>query len=268
MVSPGKEIRLSRIFNRKSGRAVIITMDHAIAHGVLPGIKYIGETIEKVVAGGPNAITIHKGLVRRFYKVFAGNVGLIVKTSSFAPYHPSYDVYLTSIEEAIRLGADAVAIGAAVGDSRQADMLRNISALAEESEYYGIPLAVHIYPKGDLLKKEDYYKVENIAYAARVAAELGADIVKTWYTGSVDTFEEVVKSCPAPVVIAGGPKVDSVRQFLEMVRGAIDAGAAGVAIGRNVWGYKNPTLMVKALNLLVHENLTVDEVMRELKLEE
>ncbi|MGQ9781863.1 MAG: class I fructose-bisphosphate aldolase [Nitrososphaeria archaeon] len=268
MNSPGKEVRLSRLFDKKSRRVVIVTMDHAIAHGVLPGIRNTGDTIDKIVAGRPNAMTIHKGLTSKYYsKLIEGEICLICKLSGFSPYNPSLDTQFTEVKEAIKLGADAVAYGASTGDTRQDDMLKTIGHLARECDEYGMPLTVHIYPKGNLIKKEDYYKVENIMYAARAAAELGADIVKTWYTGSSDTFRQVVEACPVPVVIAGGPPSESVNQFLTMVRGAVDGGASGVAIGRNVWGSKNPTLMVKALRMIVHENRGVQETISELGLE-
>lgn len=268
MVSSGKEIRLSRLFDRNSKRIVIITMDHAIAHGVLPGIKNAKDTIQKVVSGKPNALTIHKGLASKYYSLLIeSGTCLICKLSGFSPYNPSYDTQFTDVKEAVKLGADAVAYGAAVGDTRQDEMLKTIGHLAKECEEYGMPLTVHIYPKGNLIKKEDYYKVENIMYAARAAAELGADIVKTWYTGSPETFKQVVESCPVPVVIAGGPHTENVRQFLYMVKGAIEGGACGVAIGRNVWGHKDPTSMVKALKMIVHENMSVDDVINTLSLE-
>ncbi|MEM4311713.1 MAG: 2-amino-3,7-dideoxy-D-threo-hept-6-ulosonate synthase [Nitrososphaerales archaeon] len=266
-MSIGKELRLQRIFDKNSKRTVIITLDHAIAHGVQEGIRDIEDTIEKVVAGEPNCITIHKGLVRKFYKKFMGKISLILKVSSFSPYHPSYDVFLTSVEEALSYGADAIALGASVGDSRQDLMLKRISKLSKECEHYGMPLTVHIYPKGDMIKEEDRYKTENIMYAARVASELGADIVKTWYTGSIETFREVVKACPVPIVIAGGPKAKNLKEFFIMVKGAMEAGASGVAIGRNVWGSKNPTLMVKALKSLIHDGYEVEQVLKEFTIE-
>ena len=268
MNSPGKEIRLSRLFDRKSGKVIIITMDHAIAHGVLPGIRNIHDIIEKIVAGRPSAMTVHKGLAAKYYKLLIeSDTRLICKLSGFSPFNPSYDTQFTEVKEAIKLGADAVAYGASTGDTRQDEMLKTIGHLAKECDEYGMPLTVHIYPKGNLLKKEDYYKVENIMYAARAAAELGADIVKTWYTGSPETFQQVVEACPVPVVIAGGPHAESITQFLTMVRGAIDGGASGVAIGRNVWGSKDPTIMVRALRMIVHENKSIQETISELKLE-
>jgi fructose-bisphosphate aldolase, class I len=116
-----------------------------------------------------------------------------------------------------------------------------------------------MYPRGEKIKDE--YDPEVIKHVARLGAELGADIVKVSYTGSVDSFRQVVAGCPVPVVIAGGPKMNSDRDILEMVQGAIEAGGAGVSIGRNVFQHRDPSRMVGAISMLVHEHSGVDEAL-------
>jgi class I fructose-bisphosphate aldolase len=122
-----------------------------------------------------------------------------------------------------------------------------------------MPLLAMMYPRGERIKDE--YDAKVIAHAARLGAELGADIVKVSYTGSVESFRRVVSGCPVPVVIAGGPKMSSDQEILEMVKGAIEAGSAGVSIGRNVFQHRDPSRMVGAISLLVHENTSVDEAL-------
>ena len=122
-----------------------------------------------------------------------------------------------------------------------------------------MPLLAMIYPRGKKIKDE--YATDGVKHAARLGAELGADIVKVSYTGSPDTFREVVEGCHIPVIIAGGPKMDSDRDILEMVKGAVEAGASGTSIGRNVFQHENPTKIVKALHMIVHRNATVDEAL-------
>jgi class I fructose-bisphosphate aldolase len=117
-----------------------------------------------------------------------------------------------------------------------------------------------IYPRGERIKDE--YDVNAVKHAARVGHEMGADIVKVSYTGSVDTFKEVVSGCSIPVVIAGGPKMDSDREILEMVKGSIEAGGSGASIGRNVFQHKNPTRMVKAISSIVHDSADVEEALK------
>jgi fructose-bisphosphate aldolase/2-amino-3,7-dideoxy-D-threo-hept-6-ulosonate synthase len=123
-----------------------------------------------------------------------------------------------------------------------------------------MPLLAMMYPRGD--KVEDEHDVRYVKLAARVGAELGVDIIKTNYTGQVDTFKEVVRGCPVPVVIAGGPQMDTERELLQMVRDSIDAGGRGVSIGRNIFQAKNPTDLVRKIARVVHEGYDVDEAMR------
>ncbi len=126
-----------------------------------------------------------------------------------------------------------------------------------------MPLVAMMYTRG--LKIKDEYDVNNVKHTARVGAELGADIVKVVYTGSVESFAEVVQGCPVPVVIAGGPKMDSDEDIFKMVDGALKAGATGVSIGRNAFQHKNPTKMVQALSKMVHNNATVEEAITALQ---
>ena len=128
---------------------------------------------------------------------------------------------------------------------------------------WGMPLVAMMYPRGRKVKSEN--DVEAVKLAARIGAELGADIVKTNYTGEIDSFREVVEGCPAPVVVAGGPKMGTNRDVLQMVWEAIQAGGAGASIGRNVFQAPDPTKMVRAIVKIVHENYDVEEALKELK---
>lgn len=261
MTSLGKAIRMRRLFNRESGKILVIALDHGIAWGVLPGIEHIGSLMEEVISAKPDAVTMHKGVAEKLFYRYAGEVALILKTTSFAPYHPDYDAWLTQVDEAVRLGADAIAVGATVGGGHQAELVRNLAALTREAALAGMPTVCHIYPKGNLIPKEERYAVRNVSYAARVAAEVGVDVVKTFYTGSRETFRKVVESCPAKVVVSGGPKLPTSRDVFQMTRDAMEAGAAGVTYGRNVWQAKDPISMIRALKHLVHEEGTLEEAL-------
>jgi fructose-bisphosphate aldolase/2-amino-3,7-dideoxy-D-threo-hept-6-ulosonate synthase len=126
-----------------------------------------------------------------------------------------------------------------------------------------MPLVAMMYPRGRKVKSE--HDVEAVKLAARVGAELGADIVKTNYTGDIDTFKEVVKGCLAPVVVAGGPKMETSKEVLQMIWEAVQAGGAGASIGRNVFQAPDPTKMVRAIAKIVHEGYDVNEAVKELK---
>ncbi len=257
----GKQIRLERILNRETGRTVIVPMDHGVTVGPIAGLIDMKSAVNGVATGGANAIVIHKGLVATGHRRGGKDVGLIIHMSgstSLSPF-PNAKTMVCTVEEAIKLGADAVSIHVNIGNGMEREMLEDFGRVSREARDWGMPLLAMIYPRGEKIKDE--YDPQTLAHAARLGAELGADIIKVSYTGSVETFREVVQGCTAPVVIAGGPKMESDRDILEMVKGAVEAGGAGVSIGRNVFQHRDPSRMVGAISLLVHENSTVDEAL-------
>lgn len=257
----GKRIRMERIVNRNTGKTVIVPMDHGISMGPIDGLQDMKTAIQKVAEGGANAIVEHKGLVGEGHRGGGKDIGLIIHLSastSLSPY-PNVKTLVCSVEEAIKLGADAVSIHVNLGNGQEKEMLRDFGKVSYEARMWGMPLLAMIYPRGEKIKNE--YDVDVIKHAARVGDEMGADIVKVSYTGSLETFQEVVTGCSVPVVIAGGPKMDSDREILEMVRGAIDAGGAGVSIGRNVFQHKDPTRMVRAISAIVHDDGSVEDAL-------
>jgi len=262
-----KEHRLGRLLNQKTGRIVIAALDHGLQHGPgLPGIDRIKQTLPRIIEGQPDAVLLNPGLVKSVFRGFEGTVGLIVKLTAFTPYHADFDAPIGSVREALKLGADAVSVGFLFGSGyeKQAALLRNLGAVAEECLEWGLPLFVHAYPRGEQIPKEQQYNVDRVKYAARAAAEVGADIVKTSYTGSPESFREVVEACPVPVVQAGGPKADGDEDFLRTVEDAVKAGAIGVAVGRNVFMHHKPEAMLRAARAIVHQERTVEEALREL----
>jgi predicted phospho-2-dehydro-3-deoxyheptonate aldolase len=261
----GKKIRLERIIDRNSSRTVIIPMDHGVTVGPIEGLEDMRTAISNVVTGGANAILMHKGVVRAGHRGTGKDVGLIIHLSggtSLSP-DPNAKVLVCTVEEAIKLGADAVSIHINLGAETDKEMLRQLGYIGQDCLEWQMPLIAMMYTRGAKIKNE--YDVNNVKHAARVGAELGADIVKVVYTGSVNSFKEVVQGCPVPVVIAGGPKMDSDRDIFKMVEGALEAGAAGLSIGRNAFQHKNPTKMVKALSKMVHKNVTVEDAVKVLK---
>jgi class I fructose-bisphosphate aldolase len=257
----GKRIRMERIVNRNTGKTVIVPMDHGISVGPIDGLTDMKQAIQSVSEGGANAIVEHKGLVGEGHRGKGKDIGLIVHLSastSLSPY-PNAKTLVCSVEEAIKLGADAVSIHVNLGDGGEKEMLRDFGKVSYETRNWGIPLLAMIYPRGEKIKDE--YDVQVIKHAARVGDEMGADIVKVSYTGSPETFKEVVEGCTIPVVIAGGPKMNSDREILEMVKGSIDAGGSGVSIGRNVFQHENPTRMVQAISTIVHDGGNVEDAL-------
>jgi len=258
----GKRIRMERIINRNTGHTVIVPMDHGISVGPIAGVISMKDAIGKVVDGGANAVVEHKGMIAEGHRGSGRDVGLIVHMSASTSLSslPNAKTLVCTIKEAVKMGADAVSIHVNLGNGHEKDMLHDFGSVSSDARKWGMPLLAMIYPRGENIKDE--YDVNVVKHAARIGAELGADLVKVSYTGSVSSFQEVVEGCFVPVVIAGGEKMDSDKDILEMVRGSIDAGGAGVSIGRNVFQHADPTKMVQAISAIVHDDKTVEEALK------
>ena len=257
-MNQGKKRRLKRIF-REDGRTVVVPMDHGVSIGPVKGITNMQEIINQLLKGGVDAVVIHKGIAQR---VDAGNAGLIVHLSATSNLSPvsSNKVQVCTVQEAIRIGADAVSVHINVGAQDEDKMLVKLGRVADECDVYGMPLLAMMYPRGPKIQSE--HALEVVAHAARLGAELGADIVKSNYTGDIETFKAVVESCPAPVIIAGGPKCKTAQEILQTACDSIKAGSTGLSIGRNVFQHESPTLMVKALVAIVHEGASVEQALK------
>jgi predicted phospho-2-dehydro-3-deoxyheptonate aldolase len=257
-MNTGKTRRLRRIM-QQDNRTVIVPMDHGVTVGPILGITNMQEITTKLVKGNADAILVHKGIAKR---IDTGQAGLIVMLSGMSNLSPNLNgkVQVCSVQEALRIGADAVSVHVNVGAQDEDKMLQNLGKISEECDLFGLPLLAMMYPRGPKIQNE--HSPEVVAHAARIGAELGADIIKTNYTGDIETFKTVVESCPVPVVIAGGPKCKSNQEILETTFDSLKAGAAGLSIGRNVFQCENPTQIVKALSAIVHENASVEQALK------
>jgi fructose-bisphosphate aldolase/2-amino-3,7-dideoxy-D-threo-hept-6-ulosonate synthase len=248
----GKAIRLERIMDRGSGNMVIVPMDHGVTVGPIKGLEDLAKCIDDVAKGGADAVLMHKGMVGKGHRGYGADIGLIIHLnggSSVAP-DPNNKVIVTTVREAVRLGADAVSIHVNVGADKEHRMLHDLGMVAEDCATYGMPLLAMMYPRGHEIK--DSSDVKYVKHVARLGAELGADIVKTLYTGDKKTFKEVVEGCPVPIVIAGGPKIDSEADLLKMVADAMECGAKGISIGRNVFQAEDRVGITRKLCDIVH----------------
>lgn len=251
----GKERRLQRIF-REDGKTVIVPMDHGVTLGPVRGLEDMQSIIDKLALGGTDAIVVHKGIAKT---VDVRRMGLIVHLSASTNLSPdpNWKVQVCSVAQAFSLGAVGVSIHVNVGAPEESEMLADMGLISDECEAFGIPLLAMMYPRGPNIK--DSHDVEVIKHVARLGAELGADVIKTNYTGSVETFRQVVRACPVPVIIAGGPKQETIEGVLRMVYDAIQAGSVGISIGRNTFQHENPTLMTQTLSAIVHRGASVEE---------
>ena len=255
----GKEIRIERIINRNTGRAVIIPMDHGFSLGQIEGLTDMTKVITDVAKGGANAIILHKGMVKAGHRKHGRDIGLIVHLSGSTSLNPDPNDkrIVCTVEEAIALGADAVSIHVNLGAPNESEMLEDAGEISRACTKWGIPLLVMIYPRG---KGIDPNSPQAIGHCVRVAEELGADFIKTNYPGSPEAFRRITEACSVPVMIAGGEKAGD-HETLQIIRDSVKAGGAGVCMGRNAFQRKNTTKFVQAITRVVHKNLDPDEAL-------
>jgi fructose-bisphosphate aldolase/2-amino-3,7-dideoxy-D-threo-hept-6-ulosonate synthase len=247
----GKEIRIERIMDRNTGRTVIVPMDHGFTLGQIEGLLDMTKTISEVSEGGANAIVLHKGLVKRGHRRHGRDIGLIIHLSGSTSLNPDPNdkVLVCTVEEAIALGADAVSIHINLGAPNESKMLEDAARVVRDCNRWGMPLLVMIYPRG---KGVDPIAPATVGHCVRVAEELGADLIKTNYTGNPGSWKRIVSACSVPVVIAGGEKAGDL-ETLQAILDSVHAGGGGVCVGRNAFQRDDTRSFVKALYKVVHE---------------
>lgn len=239
---------------------VIVAMDHGAISGPLRGIEHPSETIAGVIAGGADAVLTTYGVARAFARELS-RVGLTLRVDGGRTDLGRKDApgcMNFSVEAALRLGADALAISAFPGSPDEVRSLEALAQTIEAAHAWEMPVMAEMVP-GGFDSGPEFRTLESIALAARVGVELGADLIKCPY---VDGFERVARGVFAPVVILGGAKAGAEREMLAKIKAAIDAGGAGVAIGRNIWQAPDPAKMTAAVAAIVHGNASVEEAAR------
>ncbi|MEV7012085.1 hypothetical protein [Streptosporangium sp. NPDC051022] len=249
-IGAGKLRRMRRMFGA-DGRAVFVAIDHAAYMGEGPPL---GEPMHEIAAGGPDAVLATWHLARAYADAFAG-AGLVLRVdggSSELGERAVTDLnqILHRTEEALKIGADCLVVLAFPGAPDEDLSLTRLARLCSEAEMLGLPVMAEMIPGG--WGQAVPWTTENVARAARIGAELGADIIKTVCPGPPEEFAAVVETCPVPVVALGGPKMKTEDDVVEVARGVVEAGGAGVAFGRNVWGSDKPRLLVERLREAVH----------------
>lgn len=260
--SAGKTIRMNRIF-KEDGRAVMIAINHGLGMGPIKGIEKIDEILEKILPENPDSLTLHKGYALRTLDLFAGKVPLVLKATNITRFFGPDESAVATVGEAVALGADAIAIGVSLCDPLEREAVMHAAKVIEAAEKVGMPTVAHSYPVGNLIPDGERYAEKNVAYATRVSLELGIDIIKTFWTGSGKSFENIVSlGSPAKVVISGGPRCDTLRECFDMTYQGMQAGAAGITYGRNVWQHEYPGAVMRGLAAIVHNGAGVDEAMK------
>lgn len=256
----GKQVRLNRIFAHPSGRLCSVAVDHFIGYqsGLPRGLVNVPETIAKLVSARPDGITMLPGMAKLAWQPHAGKIPLIIQSVFYTPD----DMILEQIvrpAEALRLGADAVAVAIGVRGPREGEYLRLLRDVVAEADPLGLPVMAHIYPRDYSEAPRIVHDHDNIMWAVRCGIECGADVIKVPYTGNVDSYREIVNTSPVPVVAAGGPKCDTLLDALRMISDVIESGALGATIGRNIWGSEDPAKATRAFMAVIHDRIAPEQ---------
>ncbi|MFC7068022.1 2-amino-3,7-dideoxy-D-threo-hept-6-ulosonate synthase [Halobaculum lipolyticum] len=260
MEHAGLAARLDRIST--DDRILMVPMDHGITLGAVKGLKDIEGTIDAVTRGGADAVLTQKGVAPRVHANLNG-AGYVVHLNASTVVGPeSNDKRPTgTVKGAIRAGADAVSMHINVGSDYEPEQMTFLSELCETAGDYGVPVLAMAYARGANLEGDDpEHDAEYLGHAVRLAEECGADLVKTAYSGDSASFEHVCESTRLPVIIAGGSPVGDLAT-LENVRGAMDAGAAGVSMGRTIFQHDDPEAMTRAVSAVVHEDADAEDAL-------
>ena len=252
----GLKNRLSRIIKPDTGRTVMLAVDHGYFLGPISRLEEPGKTIAPLISFA-DSLMITRGVLRRCVNPGI-STPIVLRVSggtSIVGKDLSHEGITASMEEAIRLNVAAVALSIFVGTEHEHETLVNLSRLVDEGEKYGIPVLAVTAVGKELEKRDARY----LSLCCRIAAELGAHFVKTYYC---EKFEEVVGGCPVPLVIAGGPKLKTESDAIRIAYDAVRKGAVGVDMGRNIWQSNHPVAMIKAIRAVVHEKATPEEAQK------
>lgn len=252
-VTSGKALRMSRICDPLTGRTLIVPMDHSVTVGPLGSSDHADTTVRTLADAGTNAVVLHRGRARHVASSHFARMGLIVHLSAGTNLSLDTDakVLVSGVEDALRLGADAVSIHVNIGSDTERRQLADFAAVSRECEVQGIPLLAMMYARGPRRPNRPATAGE-IAHLAAIATDLGADIVKLDYTGHTETMRTVVESCPIPICVAGGDRTPTDDAVLALAGQILDSGVAGLSFGRNVFAAENPFAVASALSDMVH----------------
>ena len=258
-MNTGTRARLDRLGT--DGQYVIVPMDHGITMGAVTGLKDIEATIDAVTRGGADSVLTQWGIADRVHpnKNDAGFIAHLNGSTTIGP--DENDKRQTgTVEDALRAGADAVSFHINVGSKYEREQIEGLAALTSEAERYGLPVLAMTYARGPDIDAEADDFNQAVGHAVRLGEELGADIVKTAYTGDAASFQHVADSTSLPVVIAGGSKGTD-EETLDMVRGAMDAGASGVSMGRSIFQHDEPEKIARAVASVVHDDSEAEDAL-------
>ncbi|MBW4717540.1 2-amino-3,7-dideoxy-D-threo-hept-6-ulosonate synthase [Saccharothrix obliqua] len=241
---------MARLSRHGDGRFLFVPMDHSLSDGPIADVAGFERLVADVCRGGADAVVVHKGRARVIDPALLTRTALIVHLSASTAHAPDVDakVLVGDVEEALRLGADAVSAHVNIGSDTEAAQLADLGAVARACDRWGLPLLAMVYPRGPRIT--DPGRPDLLAHVVNIAADLGVDLVKTTSTAPVSGMAEVVAASPLPVLVAGGP--DATADLTGFAAAALAAGCRGLAVGRRVFGSADPGRAVRELAAVVH----------------
>lgn len=258
----GTDIRLARLFSHKSGNLFGIAVDHFVGYGNVRegGLANLPDAVDRCMQAHPDTMTMTPGTAKSCWPKHAGKASLIVQASYWTPDDRIRDQFATPAD-AIRLGADALAVAIGVRGATEGDFIRWLADAVRAAAPYELPVVAHIYPRDYSDGVKIVFTPEEIAYAVRVGIETGVDVIKVGYPGDEQAFAEIIAACPVPVVMAGGPKEPTLKGALEHMVAGMRAGARGAVVGRNIWGEPEMEKAARAYAAVLHDGVSADEAL-------
>lgn len=259
----GTQVRLARMFSHPSGNMFGGAVDHFVGYGDVRkgGLSDLPTALKRVMAAKPDYVSIQPGTARHLWPQYAGQAAMAIQAGCFTADDRISQLIATP-EDAVRAGADALAVAIPVRGDTEGKYIRWLTDSVNAAARFGMPVVAHVYPRIFTNGPEIVFTPEEIAYAVRIGYETGVDVIKVGYTGDFDSFKETVASCPVPVVMAGGPKTDTLLGALRQTADALRAGARGAVVGRNLWGHGDPTKAALAFKGVIHEGLSAEQALK------
>lgn len=247
-----RQVRLRRLYRHGGQRMLVVPLDHSITMGPITRRGTLNRLVGQLASNGVDAVVLHKGSLRHVDPAWFVDTSLIVhlSASTVRAADPDAKYLVATVEESLRLGADAVSVHVNLGSLDEGRQIADLAEVSEACERWNVPLLAMVYPRGPQIS--DPGDPDLVAHAVTLAADLGADIVKTVSVGSVAAMADIVAACPVPVIVAGGPAVASAAELRSYVIDTLRGGAGGVAMGRNIFQAADPGATARMVADLVH----------------
>jgi fructose-bisphosphate aldolase / 2-amino-3,7-dideoxy-D-threo-hept-6-ulosonate synthase len=268
-LSTGKQLRMKRLIDQATGTSIICALDHGMTSPVfLSGLYDTRSRLQEAIRGGAHVFMLGPGLASRTVDLFTPRTSLALMLTASAAGRPAGSAItpINSIDMALRYGADAVVVYVALAGDDEREMISYVSRIAEEADARGMPLIAEAeFPNAyqTLTDATQNYGGEYLQRNARLCAELGADIVKVNWSGDIQSFRQIVSSTPVPVVVAGGTLVSD-EELLTRMAQAVEVGAIGCSVGRNIFEHQHPEAITKALCRVIRDRWSVKHALEEL----